>query len=120
MQENNLTILKNMIQETFDSVSKVIGIHVMLLILEHALWKTGQKYEEAALINFSENGITLNEIENLQPERARLIIYELMISIITTLGNLVGKQLANNLMKQLNRIREVTHFEQNSDRDNLV
>lgn len=38
---------KVMVQEIFESVSQVIGIHVMLLVAEHAKWKIRNKYEEA-------------------------------------------------------------------------
>lgn len=90
-----------MVTETFHTVGQAIGIHVMLLVVEHALWKTKHKYQEASLINFSEDGIVLQGLSELEPERARAIAQEFILSIIATLGRLVGQQLAHQLTEQL-------------------
>lgn len=92
---------KKMSQEIFQSVGKAIGVHVILLVVEHALWKTKHKYEEAGMITFSEDGISMDKLEELDEERAKLVAYEFTMSIVNTLGRLVGKQLANQLTKQL-------------------
>jgi len=90
-----------MISETFNSVGQAIGIHVMLLVIEHAQWKTRQKYEAAELIRYSEEGIFLDRLEELDPVKAKLIAHEFVMSIVATLGRLVGKQLALQLTEQL-------------------
>lgn len=92
---------KHMVKETFESVGQAIGIHVMLLVVERALWSTRHKYEEAAVITCSEEGVTLDGLDNLDPERAGLIAHFFMMSIIGTLGRLVGLQLAKQLTEQL-------------------
>lgn len=84
----------------FRSVEKVVGIHVMLLVTEHALWKTKGKYEDAALISFSEEGICLDALDGLTPERSQVIINEFVVALTATLGRLVGKQLAMQITEQ--------------------
>lgn len=97
----DLTTYKNMVGEMFDSVGKAIGIHVMLLVIEHAHWKIKQKYEEAELIHFSEEGIFLDGLDELEPARAKSVAHEFVMFVVTTLGRLVGKQLARQLTEQL-------------------
>jgi len=92
---------RDMVQEIFESVGQAIGIHVMLLVVEHALWKTKQKYEDAVLISFSEEGISLEKLEDLEPEKAKQILKEFIIAIVSTLSRLVGIQLADKLTEQL-------------------
>lgn len=94
---------KHMVKETFASVGQAIGIHVMLLVVERALWTTRHKYEEAAVITCSEEGVTLDGLDELDPERASLIAHFLMMSIISTLGRLVGIQLAKQLTEHLQK-----------------
>lgn len=97
----NLHSYKNMIGEMFDSVGKAIGIHVLLLVIEHAHWKTKQNYEEAELIHFSEKGVVLDGLDELEPARAKLVAHEFVMSVVATLSRLVGKQLAGQLTDQL-------------------
>lgn len=92
---------KKIVSDMFHSVRQVIGIHVMLLVVEHALWKTKNKYEETALIQFSEEGINLDGLDVLDPERTRIVLHEFLMSLIATLGKLVGIQLARQLTEQL-------------------
>ncbi|MEG6523179.1 hypothetical protein [Desulfotomaculum sp. 1211_IL3151] len=54
MSIETLDTYKSMLKDTFQSVSQAIEIHVMLLVIERALWVTKHKYEEASLITFSE------------------------------------------------------------------
>jgi len=96
-----MNIYKEILTEAFKSVSQAIGIHEMLLVLEHALWKTKQQYEEAALIEFSEEGIFLGGLDQLHPEKAKEIALFFITSIVATLGRLVGIQLVNQLTGQL-------------------
>ncbi len=103
---NDLSAYKNMVNGTFDSVQKAIGSHVMLLVVEHALWSTRDKFEEASLITFSEDGIVLDSLEQLEPEKAEAVAQCFILGIITTLGRLVGKQLAQQLMKELHGATE--------------
>lgn len=101
MYKDNLSTYEKMIPEMFQSVSQAIGVHVVLLVLEHALWKTKYKYEEASLIHFSEEGISLDELKTVEPERSQAIMFEFVMAIIATLGHLVGAQLAHQLTEQL-------------------
>ena len=95
---NNFTELTT---EMLSSVEKAIGIHVTVIIAEHALWRIKEKYEEASLITISEDGIVIDKLNTLDPERAKLIIQEFIKSFVTTLSRLVGKQLAQQLTVQL-------------------
>ena len=92
---------KKTINDLFISVGQVIGIHVFLIVLERALWKTKLKYEEAAMIKFSEDGIFLDELCKIEPAQAILVSHEFLMSIINTLSHLVGKQLAKQLTVEL-------------------
>lgn len=95
---------RDMVKEIFESVGQAIGIHIMLLVVEHALWKTKQKYEEAALISFSEESICLEKLDDLEPEKAKLILKEFIMAIVSTLSRLVGIQLADKLTEQLGNL----------------
>ncbi len=90
-----------MVGEMFTSVGQAIGIHVLLLVIEHAHWKIKQKYDEAELIQFSEEGINLDRLDELEPARAKIVAYEFVMLVVATLGRLVGKQLACQLTEQL-------------------
>jgi malonyl CoA-acyl carrier protein transacylase len=96
-----LSVYQGMCTEMFASVGQAIGIHVLLLVIEHALWQTKQKYEEASLITFSEEGVSLCELENIDTEKADLIAHDFVMAIVFTLSRLVGKQLAQQLTEQL-------------------
>lgn len=98
---SSLSTYKTMINETFCSVSGAIGIHVMLIVVEHALWSTKHKYEEADCIQLSEQGINFDALDELEEGIALAIAHELAITIIGTLGRLVGKQLARQLINDL-------------------
>ncbi|HBF40121.1 MAG TPA: hypothetical protein DDW50_22795, partial [Firmicutes bacterium] len=87
--------------EMFTSVGQAIGIHVLLLVMEHALWQTKQKYEEANLIRFSEESVSLEELGKIDRDKADLIAHEFVMAIVSTLSRLVGKQLAQQLTEQL-------------------
>lgn len=101
MYRGDLNTYKKMIPDVFQSVGQAIGIHVMLIVLEHALWQTKYKYEDAGLIEFSEHGVSLDRLDDLEPEKAQLIAYEFVMAVISTLGRLVGMQLANQLTEKL-------------------
>jgi hypothetical protein len=97
----NLTAHKNMVGEMFESVGQAVGIHVLLLVIEHAHWKIKQKYDEADLIHFSEEGVNLDRLDELEPARANMVAHEFIMLVVATLGRLVGKQLARQLTEQL-------------------
>lgn len=101
MEKFDLATYKAMINEMHETVGPNIGIHVLLLVVEHAYWKTGQKYGETKMILFSEAGISLEPLEELAPERAGLIAHDFFMAIVETLGRLVGSQMASQLMNQL-------------------
>ncbi|KUO62585.1 MAG: hypothetical protein APF84_02225 [Gracilibacter sp. BRH_c7a] len=101
MGSEKLATYKTMTKEMFDQVEKSLGSHVVILILEHAQWKTKEKYEEANLIQFSESGISLDGLDDIDPNQAEKIAHEFTMTIITSLGRLVGKELASKLTKYL-------------------
>ena len=103
MDYDNLGTYKKMLDRMFLFVGKAIGIHVMLLVVEHALWKTRQRYEEAALIHYSEDGVVFERLDQLEPEKAKLVAYDFVMSIFATLSRLVGSQLACQLTEQLQK-----------------
>lgn len=90
-----------LIQDIFQSVEHAVGIHVTMLVVERALWKTKGKFEEAEYIAFSEEGICLDELISTAPERAGLVIQEFISCFVDTLGRLMGQQLASQLTGQL-------------------
>jgi hypothetical protein len=92
---------KTTINDLFASVGQVIGIHVFLIVLERALWKTKLKYEESALIRFSEDGIFLDELFKVEESKAVQVCHEFLINIVNTMGHLVGKQMAKQLTADL-------------------
>ncbi len=92
---------KELMREIFHSVSEAIGVHVMLIVLERSLWKTKIKYPEAEKISFSEDGIVFDELDKFDPDKAEQITKEFILSIIETLGRLVGMQVAEKLTEKL-------------------
>ena len=103
MASEKLTAYKDMINEMFGQVEKSLGSHVVYLIVEHAHWKIKERYEEADLIQFSENGVSLDGLDNIEPAQAEQIAHEFIITIIGSLGRLVGKEMAYKLTKYLQR-----------------
>ncbi|MFZ5944473.1 MAG: hypothetical protein ACOYVD_10205 [Bacillota bacterium] len=98
---------KAIIDEIFHSIERALGVHVTLLLVERAVWKVREKYEEANLIRYSEEGINLEQLKDLEPSKANLITQEFITAFVATLSRLVGKQLASELTKQLEELREV-------------
>jgi len=80
--EKDLQTYQKMAREIFDSLVKAVGIHVMLLVIEKAFWKTKHMYEEASLISFSEDGINLDRLEELEQEKAALVAHDFVMAII--------------------------------------
>ncbi len=101
MTSEKLETYKTMTKEIFDQIEKSLGSHVVQLILEHAHWKTKEKYEEADLIQFSESGICLDGLDEIEPSQAEQTAHEFTMTIIDCLGRLVGKELAHKLTKYL-------------------
>jgi len=100
----SLNFHQKTIDELFISVGQVVGIHVFVIVLERALWKTQLKYEEATMIKISEDGVSLKELFEIEQDRAILVVHEFLINIVNTLGHLVGKQLAKQLTEELEAI----------------
>lgn len=92
---------KETIDDLFISVGQVVGLHVFVIVLERAQWKTQLMYEEAAMIEISEEGVSVQELFTIEPDRAVLVAHEFLINIVNTLGHLVGKQLAKQLTEEL-------------------
>jgi hypothetical protein len=90
-----------MIDDLFESVGQTIGIRVFVIIFERALWKTELKYDEANLIRVSEDGVDVQELSKIEPDRAILVLTEFLNNIIDTLVQLVGKE----VVKQLTQVR---------------
>ncbi|HEX7715201.1 MAG TPA: hypothetical protein VF531_14390 [Bacillota bacterium] len=90
-----------MCNEMLTTVGQAIGIHVLLLVIEHSLWLAGQQYKEAALIRFSEQGVFLDRLNDIEPEKAIAVAYEFITAIMATLGKLMGKQLAKQFTEEL-------------------
>ena len=102
--ERSLDFHRKTIDDLFISVGQVVGIHVFVIVLERALWKTQLKYEEASMIEISEDGVLLEELFKIEQNRAILVVHEFLINIVNTLGHLVGKQLAKQLTEELDVI----------------
>lgn len=92
MGGKKLNTYKANMPRVFDSVRSVLGINVMLIVLESALYKIRNQYPEASAIHFSENGIVLDEIEKLPTDKAIIIIEGFMQSVIDTMARLMGKK----------------------------
>lgn len=92
---------RTLLPEIFDSIAMAIGWHVLLIVLERSLWKAKIKYPEAGKIKFSETGIDITGLDDVDDEKAGLIVNEFILSIIDTLGRLVGLQVAQKLTEKL-------------------
>ncbi len=96
-----LDTYKKLLPEIFGSMSAAIGMQVILIVLEHAKWKTGIKYHDADKIIFSEDGICIDQLYSLDRGCAELIVREFILSINDTLSRLVGIQVAEKLTEKL-------------------
>ncbi len=92
---------KKMIDDLFLSVGQTVGIQVFVIIFERALWKTELMYEEAELIHVSEDGVELQELTRIAPDRAVLVLTEFLNNIVNTLVQLIGKQVVKQLTEGL-------------------
>jgi hypothetical protein len=92
---------KKMIDDLFVSVGQTVGIQVFVIIFERALWKTELKYDEAALIKVSDDGVELQELSKIEPDRAVLVLTEFLNNIVNTLVQLIGKQVVKQLTEEL-------------------
>lgn len=98
---------KKKIDNMFRSIERALGIHVTLLLVERAVWKVREKYEDACLIGYSEEGISLEKLEALVKSQTELITLEFVAAFVATLSRLVGIQLATELTKQIDESEEV-------------
>jgi len=101
--KTDIRTYQEIVSEIFCSVSQAIGVHVMLLVIERALWKTKFNHDEAGNIQFSEEGICLDGLANIAPEQATAIAHEFTMTMVATLGRLVGIQMAGQLTEQLKK-----------------
>ncbi len=85
----------------FAHIAEALGVHVMALVVEHALWQTRQKYQEADLIYFAEDRINVEALDSLDPDRAELIFHEFHMMVVATLSRLLGDQIAQRLAGNL-------------------
>lgn len=92
---------KKMIDDLFESVGQTVGIQVFVIIFERALWKTELKYDEANLIQISEDGVEVQELSKIEPDRAILVLTEFLNNIVNTLVQLVGKEVVKQLTEEL-------------------
>ncbi len=93
--------------EMFTHITEALGVHVMALVVEHALWQTKQKYQEADLITFIDDKIQLEALDNLDSDRARLITQEFQMMVVATLSRLLGEQIARQLTGDLQEVSGV-------------
>lgn len=104
MATEGLDSLKKMVSQTFDRVSQAVGVHVMVLVAEHAQWKIKHSHAQASLIAISEDGISLEQLDELEETKAADIIREFLLEVTSTLGRLVGVQIANQITQELGRL----------------
>lgn len=101
-----MIVIQEIIENMFCSIERALGVHVTLLLVERAIWKVREKYEEANLIEFSEQGINFDQLINVDPAKVNLITQEFITAFVATLSRLVGKQIASELTKQLEELTE--------------
>lgn len=91
----------HMLKEIVANVGQAVGVHVLLLVMERSVWVTKHKFEEASLITYSGEGVSLQALRALEPERAARVAHTFVITIVATLSRLIGKQLAERIVEQL-------------------
>ena len=95
---------EKMINDLFISIEETVGIQVCVIIIEMALWKTEIKHKEANLIWVFGNGVKLEELFKIEPDRAIHVFAEFLNSVIVLLTPLIGSQAVNQLTKGLGNI----------------
>lgn len=92
---------QEMIGTIYRTVGGALGIHVMMLVVERSVWLIRSSHPAATLITFDEEGISLEALNQAHPEEAAGVASELVLALLSTLGRLVGEQIAQQLTDQL-------------------
>lgn len=101
MQPVDVETYQEMIGSIYRTVGGAIGVHVMMLVVERSIWLIRLSQPAADLITFDEEGISLEALNQAYPEEAAGVASELILALVSTLGRLVGEQIAKQLTDQL-------------------
>ena len=101
MSGTQVALYRSRLEGTLKGLSEALGVHVSMVIVEHALWNTRQRYEEAALVDVNDVRADLAPLEAIEPSRALAVMRELERHIVAILGRLVGKRMAEQVVGQI-------------------
>ncbi len=93
---------EDLAKKVWDRMVGMVGIHAVTILVQRAVWITGDKYEEASNIKFDENGITFGNIsEGYDEAELKLLLEEFFGTLVMILARLVGKEMAIKIVKDL-------------------
>ena len=86
----------------------LVGIHTVMVLTQRALWMTRQKYDEAELIHFDEDGFSFEELQIIDRERVKALVEEFISVLLGILAGLLGKEIAEKLAHEIDELLELT------------
>ncbi len=102
--EDLLTLYNDLAGKAWQRMADMIGVHAVLILTQQAVWMTRQKYAEAELITISDEGISFNELNGIDPGVIKMLAEEFIGSLISILTRLLGTDIAARLAREIQDI----------------
>ena len=100
-----ITLYNDLANIVWQRIIDVAGIHSARVLVQRTTWITQQKYSEAEAIQFGENGISFFELKGIaEEEKLKLVIEEFFASLINILTRLIGEDISNKIIQEMNDI----------------
>ena len=102
--ETYLDLYSSLANRAWQRMVNLVGVHTVMVLVQRAVWLTRQKYVEAEMIGFSEAGISFDELQVVAPEQVRALVEEFISSLMGILTSLVGKEITQKLVQEIDEI----------------
>jgi hypothetical protein len=91
--------------ELWERMVRTIGIHTVNVLVERAVWEASHKHPELALIEVTDTGLALDELNKKLAGRPEGEVSDafgdLTSELMMVLARLIGKEMAQNVAKEL-------------------
>lgn len=102
MSQDTLFLYSDLITRTWTRMVKLVGVHTVMILTKRAIWLTSQKYSEASLIKYDEDGFNLSGLlDYANPKLAKETLEEFLGSLIDILTRLVGRDVTRKLAAEI-------------------
>ncbi|MEW6182901.1 MAG: hypothetical protein AB1500_06955 [Bacillota bacterium] len=89
---------KDLADNIWSKMVNLIGVHTVMVLVQRAVWITGQNYDEAKSIQFNKEGITF-QFEGVERGRAKAVFEEFIASLVEILTRLVGRDIVQRIIE---------------------